>query len=57
VLTPELENIKCVMQKRNKERHKSKEKAVAVTPNKGKPGKGSSSKGGSSKSAPKKAKT
>ncbi len=56
MLTPELENIERIMQERNGERHKSKEKAVVATPNKGKPGKGSS-KGGSFKSAPKKVKT
>ena len=56
VLTPELENIERVMQERGVEKHKSKERAIAVTPIKGKPYKGSS-KGGSSKPAQKKAKT
>jgi hypothetical protein len=44
------------MQERSIEKHKSKERAVSVTPSKGKPGKGLS-KGGLSKSARKKAKT
>ncbi len=44
------------MKERDGEKHKSKEKAAAANPTKGKPGKGSP-KGGSSKQAPKKAKT
>jgi hypothetical protein len=51
-----LENIERVMQERSVEKHKSKERALAVTPTKGKPGKGLS-KGGFSKSALKKTKT
>ncbi len=37
VLTPELENIERMMQERDMEKHKLKEKAIAVTPIKGKP--------------------
>ncbi len=56
VLTPELENIERVMKERDGEKHKSKERAAATAPTKGKPSKGLP-KGGSTKSAPKKAKT
>jgi hypothetical protein len=56
VLMPELENIERVMMERYDSKHKSKDRAVAASPNKGKPNKGSSN-GGSSKSAPKKART
>ena len=57
VLMPELENIERVMMERyNGDKQKSKDRAVAASPNKGKPNKGSSN-GGSSKSAPKKART
>ncbi len=57
VLMPELENIERVMNERyNRDKQKSKDKAVAAGPTKGKPSKGSS-KGGSSNAAPKKART
>ena len=56
VLMPELENIERVMMERYDSKNKSKDRAVAASPNKGKPNKGSSN-GGSSKSARKKART
>jgi hypothetical protein len=57
VLMPVLENIERVINERyNGDKQKSKDKAVAAGPNKGKPNKGSS-KGGSSNAAPKKART
>jgi len=56
VLTPEMESIELVMKEWDEEKHKSKERAAAAAPIKGKPSKGSP-KGGSTKSAPKKAKT